>query len=76
MVSMYRFHDQDAINFYKNIEVSFLNPWDAERLKPFKFTSTAYWYQDQASRLLFQLPAANELVDLYRIRDVDHLSIP
>ena len=76
MVSMYRFHENDAINFYKSLEVSFINPWEAERLKPFKFTSTAYWYQDKPSKLLIELPDSDKLVDLYRIRDVDHLSIP
>jgi hypothetical protein len=76
MISMYRFHELDAITFSENIKLVFRNPMDPERLKPFKFSSTAYWYQDQAAALAYPLPAASKLIDLYRIRDTDHQSIP
>lgn len=76
MISMYRFHDKDALSFQKSLEFTFLNPWDAHRLQPFRFTSTGYWYQEEASRLMVELPPKDKLVDLYRIRDVDHLSTP
>ena len=76
MISMYRFHDLDAVNFYKSIKMTFVNPWDPARLKPFKFSSTAYWYQKRAEKLKYKLPNIDKLLDLYRIRDVDHQSIP
>lgn len=76
MISMYRFHIEDAICFRKNIQFDFLSPWESGRVGPFKFSSTAYWYQDKASRLAFTLPAKDKLVDWYRIRDTDHQSIP
>jgi hypothetical protein len=76
MVSMYRFHAADAITFEKSIEVAFVNPWDAERLQPFRFSSTAYWYGQSAQPLFQPLPPPQNLIDLYRIRDVDHQSIP
>jgi hypothetical protein len=76
MVSMYRFHDNDAINFEKSLNMEFLNPWKADRLKPLWYSSTAYWYQDKAVPLLHKLPSVEQLMNLYRIRDVDHQSIP
>lgn len=76
MVAMYRFQDEDAVCFDKSIEMSFINPRPANQLKEFKFSSTAYWYQDKASKLVFGLPAKDKLVDWYRIRDNDHQSIP
>lgn len=76
MVSMYRFHDEDAIGFDKNIEMAFINPRPAEQLQEFKFSSTAYWYQDKATKLAFDLPLKDQLVNWYRMRDTDHQSIP
>lgn len=76
MISMYRFHDQDAICFKKNIQMNFLTPRPPSRTVEFKFSSTAYWYAQQAGPLEFQLPAPDKLVDWYRIRQTDHQSIP
>ncbi len=76
MITMYRFHEEDAIGFDKNIEMSFINPRPAESLLSFKFSSTAYWYQKKAAKLAFSLPSKDKLVDWYRIKDVDHQSIP
>ncbi len=76
MVSMYRFHEQDALAFRKSIDFRFINPWAADRLKPFIYSSTAYWYQERPAAPAVPLPDANSLRDLYRIRDVDHQSIP
>jgi hypothetical protein len=76
MITMYRFHETDAICFDKSITMQFINPRAADQLKPFKYSSAAYWYQDKPSPLAFQLPAKDKLVDWYRIRDVDHQSIP
>jgi hypothetical protein len=74
MITMYRFQDQDAICFKKNIETAFITPRSSA--SPFKFSSTAYWYQDKAAKLAFDLPLKDKLVDWYRIRDTDHQSIP
>lgn len=76
MVTMYRFHDQDAVCFNRNIEMSFINPRPANQLLPFKFSSTAYWYQENPTKLAFQLPEKDQLVNWYRFRDTDHQSIP
>ncbi|TAN00095.1 MAG: DUF2961 domain-containing protein [Chitinophagaceae bacterium] len=76
MITMYRFHEEDVVCFDKSIEMSFINPRMANQLKEFKFSSTAYWYQDKASKLAFALPSKDKLVDWYRIRNTDHQSIP
>jgi hypothetical protein len=76
MVSMYRFHEHDAVAFQERIRFEFRNPWKPERLRPFRSSATAYWYQDRAARLAARLPAAEEMTRLYRIRDVDHQSVP
>ena len=76
MISMYRFHDNDAVCFRKNIQMHFLTPRPASRTSEFKFSSTAYWYARQASSLEIRLPAKENLVDWYRIRETDHQSIP
>jgi hypothetical protein len=76
MVTMYRFHDEDAICFNKSMMMRFINPRPAKFLLPFKFSSTAYWYQDKATRLAFPLPPKEQLANWYRIRDNDHQSIP
>lgn len=76
MITMYRFHEEDVVCFDKSIEMSFINPRMANQLKEFKFSSTAYWYQDKASKLAFDLPSKDKLVDWYRIRNTDHQSIP
>jgi len=76
MVTMYRFHDQDAFVFNRSISFQFRNPWNPDRLKPFRSSSTAYWYQDKATGVPMPIPPAAELMRLYRIRDADHQSIP
>lgn len=76
MISMYRFHDQDAVCFSKNIRMHFQTPRPPERTSEFKFSSTAYWYAEEASKLAFTLPAKEKLVDWYRIREADHQAIP
>jgi hypothetical protein len=76
MISMYRFHESDAICFDKCFTMLFQSPRPPEHTREFKFSSTAYWYQQSASELLYKLPYKDKLVDLYRIRDTDHQSIP
>ncbi len=76
MITMYRFQDQDAVCFNKSIETAFINPRPAKQTQEFKFSSTAYWYQDKAAKLAFNLPPKDKLVDWYRIRNNDHQSFP
>ncbi|MDD4697775.1 MAG: DUF2961 domain-containing protein [Fermentimonas sp.] len=76
MISMYRFHETDPIFFDKSFVMMFQSPRPPEHTREFKYSSTAYWYQQSASELLFKLPNKDKLVDLYRIRDTDHQSIP
>lgn len=75
MISMYRFHERDAIAFENNIRISFVNPWEAKHLKPYWYSSAAFWYQDRAAALSSSLPT-DKLMGMYRIRDTDHQSMP
>lgn len=76
MTSMYRFHEMDRISFQQSMYMSFRNPWDKERLKPYRFSVVAYYYMDHAAGTGCILPPAEELTDLYRMRDFDVPSIP
>jgi hypothetical protein len=76
MISMYRFHESDAVAFDKSLSISFINPWDAGHLKPYWYASTAYWYQEHTMPLLHKLPGVDQLMSMYRTRDVDHQSYP
>ena len=76
MVTMYRLHAHDAIAFDRRIRFEFMNPWDAERLKPYWFSSVAYWYNDRPDPQQPALLTQAEVLQLYRGRDTDHLSIP
>lgn len=76
MVSMYRFHEHDIIGFSQSFEMEFINPRPPEATLEFKFSSTAYWYQENAGPLAYRLPEKDKLVHWYRIRDTDHQSIP
>lgn len=76
MITMYRFHEEDAIYFDRSFVFLFQSPRPPEHTREFKFSSTAYWYQEDSPKLLFTLPAADKLVDWYRVRDTDHQSIP
>jgi hypothetical protein len=75
MVSMYRFHDADAIAFARRLLFQFRNPWKADRLKPFRASSTAYWYREGAGAVP-DVPSRAALTALYRVRDMDHQSQP
>lgn len=74
-VAMYRIHDADAIHFQKRIRFHFVNAWEPSRLKPFVYSSVAFYYLDTPNGSGIALPAAKDLL-CYRIRDVDHLSVP
>lgn len=74
MVTMYRFHEEDAVRFEKNFRMVFSNPMVQLDLREFKYSSTAYFYLEKPSLLSQKLP--ENLVDLYRMKDIDHISIP
>lgn len=76
MVTMYRLHDEDAIAFDRRIRFEFVNPWDPDRLKPYWYSSVAYWYNDKPAPPLPPLPDHAAVMQQYRTRDRDHLSIP
>lgn len=76
MVTMYRFHDDDAIAFDRRIRFVFVNPWEPDRLKPYWYSSVAYWYNNNPAPKMPVLPDHKTVLNLYRTRDTDHLSIP
>lgn len=75
MVSLYRFHAQDAVLFQREIRMAFISPWAADRLKPYWHSACAYYYLDGTAQLA-PLPKDEVLFGAYRMRDVDHQSIP
>ncbi len=75
-VAMYRAHEADAIHFRKRFKFAFVNPWSPDRLRPFAFSSAAYFYLDQAEGQGPPIPSAKELLCWYRVRNTDHQSIP
>ena len=75
-VAMYRVHESDAVHFCERFRMDFVNPWDAERLQPFAYASTAYLYTDRPERSAPPLPDRDALLCWYRVRNCDHQSIP
>lgn len=75
-IAMYRWHEADAIYFNDRFRMEFVNPFDAERLKPFMFSSVAFGYRDRAAGDGRALPGREQLLIFDRIRDCDHQSIP
>ena len=75
-VAMYRVHEADAIHFRRRLKFAFVNPWAAERLRPFAFSSVAYLYLDTPQGQGTPIPAAKDLLCWYRIRNTDHQSVP
>lgn len=76
MVTMYRLHTEDAIAFERRFKLTFVNPWDVERLRPYWYSSVAYWYGDKPAPKQPPLPGHDEVLNMYRTRDTDHISIP
>ncbi len=76
MVSMYRFHDADRIGFEKRFSMTFVNPWKKERLRPFAYSSTAYYYINEVGPACYTLPDASALTGPFHPRDYDFQSIP
>jgi hypothetical protein len=75
-VAMYRVHEDDAINFKSRLRFTFINPWDAQRLKPFVYSSVAFAYLDSPEGMGIPFPVREKLFQWYRYRDRDHQSIP
>ena len=74
-IAMYRIHEADAIHFKKRIRFQFVNPWEPDRLKPFVYSSVAFYYLDTPKGTHHGIPSRKDLL-CYCIRDTDHLSIP
>ncbi len=75
-VAMYRVHDADAIRFQERLRFTFLNPWPADRLQPFAYSSVAFLYLATAAGQGQKLPSADDLLCWYRYTSTDHQSIP
>lgn len=74
MVSMYRFREEDAVDFEKSFILEFFNPMTNLELDEFWFSSTNYYYMDRPQRLTWRLP--ENLMSFYRLRDRDHIAVP
>ena len=75
-ITMYRSHDEDAIRFKNRIRFEFINPWDPDRLKPFAYSSAAFYYLDNPEGQEPEIPSREKLLCWYRIKNIDHQSIP
>ena len=75
-VAMYRVHETDAIRFQERLKFAFVNPWSADRLQPFCFSSVAFLCLDKSEGQGAPIPSAKDLMCWYRIRNTDHQSIP
>jgi D-arabinan exo alpha-(1,3)/(1,5)-arabinofuranosidase (non-reducing end) len=71
-VAMYRIHDLDAVYFTRRFRMEFVNHWERERLKQFRYSSVAYAMLDKPMGSGRDLPSVDQLMCWYRIRDVDH----
>lgn len=75
-IAMYRIHDTDAIHFKERIRFQFVNPWVPEHLKPFAYSAAASYYLDTPQGQSADLPERDKLLCWYRVRNIDHQSIP
>lgn len=75
-IAMYRVHAADAIHFSSRLRFAFVNPWDASRLKSFRYSSVAFLYLNHANGSNAAIPGADELLHWYRVRNCDHQAIP
>jgi hypothetical protein len=75
-VAMYRVHEADVIHFQERLKFAFVNPWAADRLRPFSFASVAYLYLDKPEGQGAAIPPAKDLLCWYRTRNTDHQSVP
>lgn len=75
MVSVYRIHDADAITFDKSIKVHFIHGHKNDAQES-NYSSVGYWYQTEPHIVPWPFPDLEQRLDLYRMRDFDHQSIP
>ncbi|UVI27448.1 glycoside hydrolase family 172 protein [Paenibacillus spongiae] len=75
-VAMYRIHETDAIRFRSSFRMEFINPWKAEHLLPFSYSAVSYMYVNTPEGSGPPIPALEELMCWYRIKDTDHQSTP
>lgn len=75
-VAMYRVHERDAIHFQKRLKFQFIYPWKSDRLRPFVYSSVAYYYLESPEGDGPKFPAVQDLLCWYRTRNTDHISIP
>lgn len=75
-VAMYRIHENDAIRFKERFKFVFINPLNAEKLKPFSYSSTAFLYLDTPRGTKNAILSGENLLCWYRIRNTDHQGIP
>lgn len=75
-IAMYRIHDLDAIRFENRLRFQFVNPWNPQRLKPFAYSSVAFFYLETAEGCAPEIPSAKDLLCWYRVKNTDHASIP
>jgi hypothetical protein len=76
IITMYRFHQADRIAFDRRMRFEFVNPWKADRLKPYWYSSVAFFYSERPDPEHPALASHAETLNFYRSRDRDHLSIP
>lgn len=74
-VALYRMHDRDAVWFQSRLRMAFVNPWSADRLRPFAHSAVVFYYLDRATAVP-AVPAREQLACWYRTRSTDHQSIP
>ncbi len=75
-VAMYRVHEGDAFRFGQRFRMTFVNPWEPKRLRPFAFSSVGFAYVDAPAGANPPLPKRHDLLCWYRVRNCDHQSIP
>ena len=74
MVSVYRFHDADAITFDESIKVAFVHGHKNDAQESI-YSSVGYWYQTEPHIVPWPFPSMERRFDLFRTRDFDHQSI-
>jgi len=75
-IAMYRLHEADAVYFERRLRFTFRNPWDAARLKRFRYSSVAFAYVNRPGGMDMSMPTREQLICWYRIRNTDHQSMP
>lgn len=75
-IAMYRVHEADALHFRQRFRMAFINPWEPDRLKPFRYSSAAFLYLNTPEGQAAPVPDRDTLLCWWRTRDCDHQSIP